>query len=161
MKNRIKTKIIYFLAMVIILAGLLHYNIVNAEEFQYGSSTVKYTVEDLFYVSIPETINVGSESEIYAHETNIAPEKFIYVRIEGLDSGGVIKLQNDNGTSEEINVYFMDENGERFSSENNLVAQFGSHENGRAIINSATDANPMEVSAGSYSGQVYFSIVCE
>lgn len=138
--------------------------IVQAAEPQFGSSTVIYTVDDYFYVQIPETINVGTESEIYAYETNIAPEKSIYVRIEGLDANGAIQLRNDNDSSQEINVFFEDEIGNQYSSQNNLIAQFeynASREPQHVVFNTKTDANPMNVSAGSYSGQVYFSMICE
>ena len=120
--------------------------IVQAAEPQFGSSTVTYTVDDYFCVQIPETINVGIQSEIYAYETNIAPEKSIY------------------DSSQEINVFFEDEAGNQYSSQNNLIAQFGqntNHESQHVVFNTRTDANPMNVSAGSYSGQVYFSMVCE
>lgn len=136
--------------------------IVQAAEPQFGSSTLIYTVDDYFYVQIPETINVGTESEIYAMETNISPEKSIYVRIEGLDSNGAIQLHNDNDSSKTINVFFVDKTGNRCNSGNNIIAQFGSSPDGQiATFNTEVDVDPHSASAGSYSGQVYFSIMCE
>ena len=130
--------------------------VVQAAEPQFGSSTLTYTVDDYFYVQIPETINVGTESEIYAMETNISPEKSIYVRIEGLDSNGAIQLHNDNDSSKSINVFFVDKTG------NNIIAQFGSSQDGQiATFNTEVDADPHSASAGLYSGQVYFSMICE
>lgn len=135
---------------------------VQAAEPQFGSSTLTYTVDDYFYVQIPETINVGTESEIYAMETNISPEKSIYVRIEGLDSNGAIQLHNDNDSSKTINVFFVDKTGNRCNSGNNIIAQFGSSPDGQiATFNTEVDVDPHSASAGSYSGQVYFSIMCE
>lgn len=113
-------------------------------------------------VQIPETINVGTESEIYAMETNISPGKSIYVRIEGLDSNGAIQLHNDNDSSKAINVFFVDKTGNRCNSGNNIIAQFGSSQDGQiATFNTEVDADPHSVSAGLYSGQVYFSMICE
>lgn len=89
-------------------------------------------------------------------ETNISPEKSIYVRIEGLDSNGAIQLHNDNDSSKTINVFFVDKTG------NNIIAQFGSSPDGQiATFNTEVDVDPHSASAGSYSGQVYFSIMCE
>lgn len=136
--------------------------VVQAAEPQFGSSTLTYTVDDYFYVQIPETINVGTESEIYAMETNISPEKSIYVRIEGLDSNGAIQLHNDNDSSKSINVFFVDKTGNRCNSGNNIIAQFGSSQDGQiATFNTEVDADPHSASAGLYSGQVYFSMICE
>ena len=163
--KKIKTNIACILTSLLLVVSPIQTPItVQAAEPQFGSSTVTYTVDDYFYVQIPETINVGIQSEIYAYETNIAPEKSIYVRIEGLDGNGAIQLHNDNDSSQEINVFFEDEAGNQYSSQNNLIAQFGqntNHESQRAVFNTKTDANPMNVSAGSYSGQVYFSMICE
>ena len=75
-----------------------------------------------------------------------------------------VTYTNGNDPSKEINVYFTNESGSRYSAQDNLVAQFGSNVNGEvqsAIINTETDANPMQAVAGSYSGQVYFSMICE
>lgn len=163
--EKIRTNIFYILIALTMLIGIFQMpTAVKAAEPQFGTSTVTYTVDDYFYVQIPETINVGTESMIYAYETNIAPGKSIYVRIEGLDGLDSVKLQNDNDPSKEINVYFTNESGSRYSAQNNLVAQFGSNVNGEvqtAIINTETDANQMQAVAGSYSGQVYFSMICE
>lgn len=104
----------------------------------------------------------GTESEIYAMETNISPEKSIYVRIESLDSNGAIQLHNDNDSSKTINVFFVDKTGNRCNSGNNIIAQFGSSPDGQiATFNTEVDVGPHSASAGSYSGQVYFSIMCE
>lgn len=65
MKNKTKVNIICFLVAVLLLVGVIP-STVHAAEPQFGSSTVKYTVDDYFYVRIPETINVGNESTIYA-----------------------------------------------------------------------------------------------
>ena len=75
-----------------------------------------------------------------------------------------VTYTNGNDPSKEINVYFTNESGSRYSAQDNLVAQFGSNVNGEVqsvIINTETDANPMQAVAGSYSGQVYFSMICE
>ena len=136
--------------------------VVQAAEPQFGSSTLTYTVDDYFYIQIPETINVGTESEIYAMETNISPEKSIYVRIEGLDSNGAIQLHNDNDSSKTINVFFVDRSDTLRLSLYNLIELFV-HNPDRLIatFNTEVDADPHSASAGSYSGQVYFSMICE
>lgn len=58
--------------------------------------------------------------------------------------------------SKTINVFFVDKTG------NNIIAQFGSSPDGQiATFNTEVDVDPHSASAGSYSGQVYFSIMCE
>ena len=164
MKNIMnKKRIVCFIAIAMLLFGTNPFTTCAAEP-QFGSSTVKYTVDDYFYVSIPETINVGTESTISAYETNIAPDKSIYVRIEGLDGDGYITLKNDYDSSQTLNVYFKDSNGERYSAMNNLIAQFGinpANETQTITFNSEPDTITPSTRAGSYSGQVYFSVVCE
>lgn len=166
MKNfmkKVKMNIACILSSLLLLVSPIQTPmIVEAAEPQFGSSTVTYTVDDYFYVQIPETINVGTEAEIYAMETNIAPDKSIYVRIDGLDSNGAIQLHNDNDSSQTINAYFIDNNGSRYNSGNNLIAQFFPNQSGQhATFNTEVEVDPQVVSAGSYSGQVYFSIMCE
>lgn len=155
--KKVKMNIACILASLMLLVSPIQTPmVVQAAEPQFGSSTLTYTVDDYFYVQIPETINVGTESEIYAMETNISPEKSIYVRIEGLDSNGAIQLHNDNDSSKAINVFFVDKTG------NNIIAQFGSSQDGQiATFNTEVDADPHSASAGLYSGQVYFSMICE
>lgn len=61
-----------------------------------------------------------------------------------------------------INVFFVDKTGNRCNSGNNIIAQFGSSPDGQiATFNTEVDVDPHSASAGSYSGQVYFSIMCE
>lgn len=160
--RKIKTIIAFVLTLTIMTLSIPMG--VYAMESQSGSSTVTYTVDDYFFIAIPETISVGTEASVCAYEANIAPGKSIYVRIEGLESNDAIKLYNDVDETKTINVYFKDGNGERYTSSNNLVAVFGSNQNGfvqTATFNTETDANPMEVPAGTYTGQVYFTMICE
>lgn len=162
--HKIKMRIACVLTSIMLLVSPIQYpTIVYAAEPQFGSSTVTYTVDDYFYVQIPETINVGTEAEIIAMETNIAPEKSIYVRIEWYDGDGFVRLKNDNDPSRTIDVYFYDSNGERYTSSNNLIAQFRASDGNvqTATFNTKANANPMDDLAGSYSGQVYFSMICE
>lgn len=161
--KKVKMNIACILTSLMLLASPIQTPmIVQAAEPQFGSSTLTYTVDDYFYIQIPETINVGTESEIYAMETNISPEKSIYVRIEGLDSNGAIQLHNDNDSSKTINAFFVDKTGNRCNSGNNIIAQFGSSQDGQiTTFNTEVDADPHSASAGSYSGQVYFSMICE
>lgn len=134
---------------------------VYAAEPQFGSSTITYTVEDSFYVQIPETINVGDSATIYAVETNISEDKMIYVRIDNLDANGCVTLTNDADSSYTISTYFMDLDGTKYSSSNNLIGTFNTYGNTGLTFNTGTDANPSMTKAGSYTGQVYFSITCE
>lgn len=168
MKNVIKkakTSIIGILTSIVLLVAPIQPSIVaQAAEPQSRSSTVSYTVDDYFYINIPETIYVGTETKVSAIETNIAPGKTIYVRIEGVNTNGFITLQNDFDPSHTIQVYFKDSSGANITSENNLIAQFGKNDNGMVqsvSFYTETNASPSTDSAGSYSGQIYFDIICE
>ena len=86
--------------------------------------------------------------------------------IEVLDSTGAIQLQNNNDSSHTINAYFIDGSGNRYNSVNNTmnntIAQFFPNQSGQhATFNTEVEVDPQFVFAGSYSGQVYFSIMCE
>lgn len=155
--KKVKMNIACILASLMLLVSPIQTPmVVQAAEPQFGSSTLTYTVDDYFYVQIPETINVGTESEIYAMETNISPEKSIYVRIEGLDSNGTIQLHNDNDSSKAINVFFVDKTGNRCNSGNNIIAQFGSSQDGQiATFNTEVDADPHLHLPVYIAGQVY------
>ena len=70
--------------------------------------------------------------------------------------------RNDNDSSKTINAFFVDKTGNRCNSGNNIIAQFGSSQDGQiTTFNTEVDADPHSASAGSYSGQVYFSMICE
>lgn len=164
MKNifkKIRNDITCCILSIVLLLSPVQQSVVYASEPQFGCSTVTYTVDDSFYVQIPETISVGDSATIYAIETNISADKLIYVRIDGLDSNGEITLTNDADSSQTITTYFTDENGNKYSSSNNLVGTFSPYGNDGMKIYTGTNANPGSARAGSYSGQVYFNITCE
>lgn len=57
-----------------------------------------------------------------------------------------------------------DSNGERYPTMNNPIAQFGinpANETQTITFNSEPDTITPSTRAGSYSGQLYFSVVCE
>lgn len=164
MKNilkRIRNDFTCIVMSLILLLSPIQTPVVYAAEPQFSSSTVTYTVDDSFYVQIPETITVGDSATIYAIETNISEDKMIYVRIDGLDEYGCIKLTNDADSSYTISTYFMDSSGNKYSNSNNLIGTFSASGNDGLTFNTGTDANPSMTKAGSYTGRVYFSIICE
>lgn len=91
--KKIKTNIACILTSLLLVVNPIQMPItVQAAEPQFGSSTVTYTVDDYFYVQIPETINVGIQSEIYAYETNIAPENQYMLELKDLMEMGLFSF---------------------------------------------------------------------
>lgn len=158
MKNIFKKVTCFMLGIMLLVSPTVAY----ASEPQFGTSTVTCTVDDNFYVQIPETITVGETATIYAMETNITDDKLIYVRIDGLDGSGEITLTNDTDPSETIKAYFTNESGTKYSSSDNLIGTFARSQTGGINFNACcADVDTHSKKAGSYSGQVYFSITCE
>lgn len=133
---------------------------VYAQEPQFGSATIEYTVEDSFMVHIPETMSIDEEASIFADQMNIDPSKSVRVYIAGFETSDGIYISNVNNPDSKLVVHFRDENGNALSQSNTLVGSFV-EESTFLHLTPYIDSYTQEQTAGRYTGVVYFNIQCE
>lgn len=121
-------------------------------------STISYTCDDSFCVTIPQTIVVGEEVNIEAMDVNIAPGKTIYVDLA--TANDYVEIHSVVNPDSILLVYFNSSDGNQVTGFNPTLATFGYGESGSkhftTYINNTTDAI-----AGDYTGSVMFNIRCE
>lgn len=134
---------------------------VFAMEDQYAESMLTYTADDQFYISVPETINVGGESTVTATGVNIAPSKILRVYVNNFESDSTITLTNVNDSQYKAYAEFYTASGERVDTSGNSIVQFVSGDSGlNKEFNTRLASNSSDV-AGEYTGTVQFRIACE
>lgn len=132
-----------------------------AMEDQYAESTLTYTADDQFYISVPETINVGGESTVTATGVNISPNKILRVYVNNFESDSTIPLTNVNNSQYKAYAEFYTASGERVDTSGNSIVQFQSGDSGLSKkFNTRLSSNSSDV-AGEYTGNVQFRISCE
>ena len=152
-----KKIIAWILAGTIMATGVCAF----AMEDQYAESTLTYTADDQFYISVPETINVGGESTVTATGVNIAPNKIIRVYVNNFESDSTIPLINVNDSQYKAYAEFYTASGERVDTSGNSIVQFQSGDSGLSKeFNTRLSSNSSDV-AGEYTGTVQFRIACE
>ena len=130
---------------------------VFAEEMSV-ESTLVYTCEDSFFVSIPETIVVGEPSYVEATDINIAPGKTVYVDIASPND--YVEISSVNDSSNQLHVFFQNAEGTAVTVMNPSIATFEYGESGDKEFNTYIE-NATNAIAGDYSGSVMFNIRCE
>ena len=124
---------------------------------QTASSSIIYTVEDSYYIYIPETIIVGEDINITAQEVNITDGKSIYVKLDGYaDHVDVTNIIGDT-----IPIHFTNSDGEVL--QNDFYSYLAKFESGETNVTKTFYANPGDTTsalAGEYTGIVYFIIEC-
>lgn len=132
-----------------------------AMEEQYAKSMLTYTADDQFYISVPETINVGGESTVNAAGVNIAPNKILRVYVNNFESDSTIPLTNVNDSQYKAYAEFYTASGERVNTSGNSIVQFQSGDSGlNKEFNTRLSGDSSDV-AGEYTGTVQFRIACE
>lgn len=125
---------------------------------QTASSSIIYTVEDSYYIYIPETIIVGEDVSISAQSVNISEGKSIYVKLEGYAD----HVDVSNAFGDTVPIYFYNSNGEVL--QNDFSSYLAKFESGEANTSKTFTTNPGDtetaVSAGEYTGIVNFIIEC-
>lgn len=132
-------------------------NPVFAEDMDI-QSTLIYTCEDSFCISIPETIVVGEESYVEATEVNVAPDKMIKVDLSMPND--YVEIYSVNKDDSVLQVYFSTSDGDPVTVSNPTIATFGTGENGIKYFATKVD-NTTNAIAGDYTGSVMFSVHCE
>lgn len=132
-------------------------NPVFAEDMDI-QSTLIYTCEDSFCISIPETIVVGEESYVEATEVNVAPDKMIKVDLSMPND--YVEIYSVNKDDSVLQVYFSTSDGDPVTVSNHTIATFGTGENGIKYFTTKVD-NTTNAIAGDYTGSVMFSVHCE
>lgn len=152
----IKKYIVTMAAVFMLVCGQTVY----AQEPQFSSSTIEYTVEDSFMVHIPESMSIDEEASIFADQINIDPSKSVKVYISGFETSDGIYISNVNDPDSKLVVHFRDENGNELSQSNMLVGSFV-EESESLHLTPYLDSYTQEQAAGKYTGSVYFNIQCE
>ena len=132
-------------------------NPVFAEDMDI-QSTLIYTCEDSFCISIPETIVVGEESYVEATEVNVAPDKMIKVDLSMPND--YVEIYSVNKDDSVLQVYFATSDGDPVTVSNPTIATFDTGENGIKYFTTKVD-NTTNAIAGDYTGSVMFSVHCE
>lgn len=151
-----KKIITLLLTVSMVFAGI---TCVYAQEPQMGSSTLTYTVDDSFWVYIPETMPVGQTAQLQAGDLNIDPSKQVYVSIANIDGDNGVKIYNVNDSSATLSVKFKDANGNTLDKPGAVAGEFSS--TGDIIEITPYVESDWDSMAGDYTGTVYFNIYCE
>lgn len=159
--NKIKKSLCAIILSVCIFFSSCTNTMVYAAEPQMATSTITYQADDQFCVYIPETIVVGEPVQISAMDINIDPSKVVRVCFSGFELNGGITIYNVNDPNSSLIVYFTDESGNLYSTENRTIGYFSSGSSGESFtFTSYVDASSNTL-AGQYTGSVSFDIVCE
>lgn len=150
-----------FLCVILTIVMLFCGNTVYASDFQQSTSTLTYTVEDRFFVMIPETIPVGQAVQITAADMNIDPSKRVDVRFFGLEINDGITIASVNDPNSTLVVHFKDENENKFTTSNVVIGSFYGNGSGQSLTLIPYVDDDMGAIAGDYTGTVQFDIVCQ
>lgn len=129
---------------------------INEEE--YYSSSIDYTIDGYYIVSIPSEIHVGERTWVMADEVNITEGSTIVVEIANLDSYGYIQLTSAD-TSDTLNVRFINSLEGYATKELPWVGSFTSSSSGTGFFFIPEAVDSYYVKAGYYTGNVDFRIV--
>lgn len=159
--NNLKKSLCAIILSVCIFFSSCTNTMVYAAEPQMTTSTITYQADDQFCVYIPETIVVGEPIQISAMDINIDPSKTVRVGFSGFELNGGITIYNVNDPQSTLIVYFIDESGNLYSTENRTIGFFSNGSSGESFtFTSYVDASTNTL-AGQYTGSVSFDIVCE
>lgn len=128
---------------------------------QDGSTTLTYTLNDSFWIMIPETIQVGETGSLYAEQLNVAPGHEVYVTITNLNEFGGITLYNEYDDNSYINIGIFDSGGNSIDPQNPILGTFANSGTTVNFTTFADYANDLSHAAGNYTGVINFDIYCQ
>ena len=159
--NNLKKSLCAIILSVCIFFSSCTNTMVYAAEPQMTTSTITYQADDQFCVYIPETIVVGESVQISAMDINIDPSKSVYVSFSGFELSGGITIYNIHDSQSTLTVFFTDELGNLYDTNNRIIGSFSNESEGTLLsFTSYVDATSSTI-AGEYTGLVSFDIFCE